>query len=103
MSKTNELEEIQQTLQEIFLSNLEYFKTNHNHLYQKIIDFEKLNIENYSIEFVDNHFELININTHEKLYKKDPFIDAKTRINNFDISNAFALIKLEKYEKRNQH
>lgn len=103
MSKTNELEEIQQTLQEIFLSNLEYFKTNHNHLYQKIIDFEKLNIENYSIEFVDNHFELININTHEKFYKKDPFIDAKTRINNFDISNAFALIKLEKYEKRNHY
>lgn len=103
MSKTNELEEIQQTLQEIFLSNLEYFKTNHNHLYQKIIDFEKLNIENYSIEFVDNHFELININTHEKFYKKDPFIDAKVRINNFDISNAFALIKLEEYEKRNHY
>lgn len=103
MSKTNELAEIQQTLQEIFLSNLEYFKTNHNHLYQKIIDFEKLNIENYSIEFVDNHFELINIHTHEKFYKKDPFIDAKTRINNFDISNAFALIKLEKYEKRNHY
>ena len=103
MSKTNELEEIQQTLQEIFLSNLEYFKANHNHLYQKIIDFEKLNIENYSIEFVDNHFELINIHTHEKFYKKDPFIDAKNRINDFDISNAFALIKLEKYEKRNHY
>ena len=103
MSKTNELAEIQQTLQEIFLSNLEYFKTNHNHLYQKIIDFEKLNIENYSIEFVDNHFELINIHTHEKFYKKDPFIDAKNRINDFDISNAFALIKLEKYEKRNHY
>ena len=103
MSKTNELEEIQQTLQEIFLSNLEYFKTNHNYLYQKIINFEKLNIENYSIEFVDNHFELLNINTHEKFYKKDPFIEAKTRINNFDISNAFALIKLEKYEKRNHY
>ncbi len=103
MSKTNELEEIQQTLQKIFRSNLEYFKTNHNHLYQKIIDFEKLNIENYSIEFVDNHFELINIHTHEKFYKKNPFIDAKTRINNFDISNAFALIKLEKYEKRNHY
>lgn len=103
MSKTNELAEIQQTLQEIFLSNLEYFKANHNHLYQKIIDFEKLNIENYSIEFVDNHFELINIHTHEKFYKKDPFIDAKNRINNFDISNAFALIKLEKYEKRNHY
>ena len=103
MSKTNELAEIQQTLQEIFLSNLEYFKINHNHLYQKIIDFEKLNIENYSIEFVDNHFELINIHTHEKFYKKDPFIDAKNRINDFDISNAFALIKLEKYEKRNHY
>ena len=67
-----------------------------------LIDIWKLwaKYNNYSIEFVDNHFELINIHTHEKFYKKDPFIDAKTRINNFDISNAFALIKLEKYEKR---
>ena len=103
MSKTNELEEIQQTLQEIFLSNLEYFKINHNHIYKKIIDFDKLNIENFSIEFMNNHFELINIKNHEKFYNKDPFLDAKARVNNFDISNAFALIKLELYEKRNHY
>lgn len=103
MSKTNELEEIQQTLQEIFLSNLEYFKINHNNIYKKILDFDKLNIENFSIEFIDNHFELINIKNHEKLYNQDPFFDAKTRVNNFDISNAFALIKLEPYEKRNHY
>jgi hypothetical protein len=103
MSKTNELEEIQQTLQEIFLSNLEYFKTNHHNIYKKIIDFDKLNIENFSIEFIDNHFELINIKNHEKLYNQDPFFDAKTRVNNFDISNAFALIKLEPYEKKTHY
>lgn len=103
MSKTNELEEIQQTLQEIFLSNLEYFKINHNHLYKKIIDFDKLNIENFSIEFIDNHFELINTKNNEKFYNKDPFLDAKIRVNNFDISNAFALIKLEFHEKINHY
>jgi hypothetical protein len=103
MSKTNELEEIQKTLQEIFFSNLEYFKINHNHLYKKIIDFDKLNIQNYSIEFLDNHFELMHIKNHQKFYNQNPFIDAKTRVNNFDISNAFALIKLELYEKRNHY
>lgn len=103
MSKTNDLEEIQQTLQEIFLNNLEYFKKHHNSLYNRVIEFDKLNIENYSIEFIDNHFELIDIKNHQKFYNKDPFIDAKARVNNFDISNAFALIKLDLYEKVNHY
>jgi hypothetical protein len=103
MSKTNELEEIQQTLQEIFFSNLEYFKAHHISLYKKIINFDKLNIKNYSIEFLDNHFELMNIKNHQNFYNQDPFIDAKNRVNNFDISNAFALIKFNLYEKRNHY
>ena len=45
MNKTNALEEIQQTLQQIFLSNLTFFKQNYKTLYERLIDFEKLNIE----------------------------------------------------------
>lgn len=103
MSKTNELEEIQQTLQQIFLNNLTFFKQNNKNLYEKLVAFEKLNIENYSIEFIDNRFELINIKNKTAFYNKDPFIDAKNRVNNFEFSNAFSLIKLEPYEKRNHY
>jgi len=103
MSKTNELEEIQQTLQQIFLANLTFFKQTNKNLYEKLVAFEKLNIENYSIEFIDNRFELINIKNKTTFYNKDPFIDAKNRINTFEFSNAFSLIKLEPYEKRNHY
>jgi hypothetical protein len=103
MSKTNELEEIQQTLQQIFLNNLTFFKQNNKDLYEKLVAFEKLNIENYSIEFIDNRFELIDIKNKTSFYNKDPFVDAKDRVNNFEFSNAFSLIKLEPYEKRNHY
>lgn len=103
MSKTNELEEIQQTLQQIFLNNLNFLKQNNKNLYEKLVDFEKLNIENYSIEFIDNRFELLDIKNKSAFYNKDPFIDAKNRINTFEFSNAFSLIKLEPYEKRNHY
>ncbi|QKF68392.1 motility accessory factor [Arcobacter venerupis] len=103
MSKTNELEEIQQTLQQIFLNNLNFLKQNNKNLYERLVAFEKLNIENYSIEFIDNRFELIDIKNKTSFYNKDPFIDAKNRVNNFEFSNAFSLIKLEPYEKRNHY
>ena len=103
MSKTNELEEIQQTLQQIFLNNLTFFKQHYKNLYEKLVVFEKLNIENYSIEFIDNRFELIDIKSKTAFYNKDPFVDAKNRVNNFEFSNAFSLIKLEPYEKRNHY
>lgn len=103
MNKTNALEEIQQTLQQIFFANLTFFKQNYKTLYERLIDFEKLNIENYSIQFVDDRFELIEIRNTNKLYNCDPFIDAQNRINNFDFSSAFSLIKLVNYEKRNHY
>lgn len=103
MSKTNELEEIQQTLQQIFLNNLTFFKQNNKDLYEKLLTFEKLNIENYSIEFIDNRFELVDIKNKTAFYNIDPFVDAINRVNNFEFSNAFSLIKLEPYEKRNHY
>lgn len=103
MSKTNELEEIQQTLQQIFWANLTFFEQNHKNIYEKIIAFEKLNIDNFSIEFIDNRFDLIDIKNKITFYNKDPFLDAINRINDFEFSNAFSLIKLEPYEKRNHY
>lgn len=68
MSKTNELEEIQKTLQQIFLNNLTFFKQNNKDLYEKLVTFEKLNIEKYSIEFIDNRFELMDLYYKKQFY-----------------------------------
>ena len=103
MSKTNELEEIQQTLQEIFLSNLEYFKRDYSLLYRKVVNFEESGIQNYSLEFTENQFQLIHLKNKTNLYHKNPFDDSINRINNFELSSAFSLIKMEEFPKRNHY
>ena len=103
MNKILALNEIQQTLQEIFLNNLNFFKQNYPLVYTKIIEFEKLNEENYSLEFIDNKFQLFDLQNKISFYKKEPFEDAIDRINNFDLSSAFNLIKLKALEKSNHY
>lgn len=103
MNKITHIEELQQTLQEIFINNLKFFKENYSSIYNKIIAFEKLNIENYSLEFVDNEFQLIDLNDNSNFYENNPFSDAVNRVNNFDLSSAFSLIKLESLKKRNHY
>ena len=103
MNNITQIKEIQETLKEIFINNLDFFKKNHYLIYNKIIQFEKSNVENYSLEFTDNEFRLIDLNTHSNLYDNNPFLDAVTRINNFDLSSAFSLIKLEPLKKRNHY
>lgn len=103
MSKINELEELQKTLEEIFIKNLFFFKQNFPLIFDKITAFEKLNIEEYTLDFIDNRFQLKNTKTQKMFYNEDPFVDSINCINNFDFSSAFSLIKLEPYEKRNHY
>lgn len=103
MDKTSAHNEIQQTLQEIFLNNLNFFKKNYPLIYYKILEFEKLNIENYYIDFVDNKFQLFDLNNEINLYENEPFKDAIDRISNFDLGSAFNLIKIETLEKINHY
>ena len=103
MSKMNELEELQNTLQEIYSSNLNFFKEEFSVLYQKIIEFEKSKIQNYSLEFIENQFQLIDLKNQTNLYKINPFEDSINRINKFEMSSAFSLIKLEEIPKRNHY
>jgi hypothetical protein len=70
MNKILALNEIQQTLEEIFLNNLNFFKQNYPLVYTKIIEFEKLNEENYSLEFIDNKFQLFDLQNKISFYKK---------------------------------
>ncbi len=103
MNKMQDYKNLQSTLQEIFLNNLTFFKENHINLYDKIANFEKQNLENYSIEFNDNTFQLIDIKRNTHFYDSEPFLDSINRVNNFDFSSAFSLIKLDKCEKRNHY
>ena len=77
----NKLEQIQQTLLELYNKNIIFLKQNHNELYNDIITFENSNQENYFIDFIDDHFELIDQNGH-KTYNCDPFYDGEYRAKN---------------------
>jgi len=85
------LEEIQITLLEIFTKNKNHFKNNNLDIYNKIMEFEKLDYENYFIDFVDNHFELMDSNKN-KIYNCDPFYDANYRVKNIINENMIDLI-----------
>ncbi|MFW2601125.1 6-hydroxymethylpterin diphosphokinase MptE-like protein [Aliarcobacter butzleri] len=103
MNKISHLEKLQETLQEIFLKNISFFKKEFPLVYKKIIDFENLKTENYSIDFINDEFQLTNIKDQTKYYEIEPFSDSINRLNKFDISCAFSLIKLEKLPKRNHY
>ncbi|CAM3830087.1 6-hydroxymethylpterin diphosphokinase MptE-like protein [Arcobacter cloacae] len=103
MDKTSAYEEIEKTLQEIFINNLEFFKINFPLIYKKIVEFEKLNLENYSINFINNKFQLNNTPTNQNFYEIEPFQDSMNRINKFDISSAFNLVKIEQLKNKNPY
>lgn len=103
MDKTITINDIQETLNEIFINNLRFFQIEYPLIYNRIIEFENMNFEKYSIEFTNNEFKLLNLDSNSNLYKIEPFQDAKNRVTNFDFSSAFTLIKLEKYEQRNHY
>ena len=93
-----DVDEIQNTMLIIYKKNLNFFKENHNYIYKKIIDFEQINQFKYSLEFVENHFELIN-DKKEYIYKCDPYYDAEDRLKKLSDKSSFFLIKIdEKYE-----
>lgn len=103
MNKQQEFEQLQHTLQQIFIKNFNFFKTTYPHLYQQIIEFENLHIENHSIEFINDSFQLINVHNKQTYYSMDPFVEAKQRLNAFSFSNAFAMIKLDAIKKERHY
>lgn len=86
------LEEIQITLAQIYKKNIHHLQNNYKHIHTQIVEFEASNIENYFIDFVDNHFELID-KKGNKTYNCDPFYDAQYRTNHLFNDNIFTLIR----------
>ncbi|WP_419771212.1 MAG: 6-hydroxymethylpterin diphosphokinase MptE-like protein [Candidatus Marinarcus sp.] len=103
MNKNKELAEIQQTLEQIYLKNMNFFKSKFASLYDAIIQFQNLQLEHYSLDFTNNHFELTFLKDNVKQYGCDPFLDAQKRLKEFTFSNAFAMIQLKPLEKKRHY
>lgn len=91
----NNIEEIQNTMFLIYSKNLNFFKNDYPEIYMKILDLEKKNIYEYSIDFINNHFDLVN-NKNEYIYNCDPYYDAEYRLKNINEGSSFSLIKTDK-------
>ncbi|MFA7084406.1 MAG: 6-hydroxymethylpterin diphosphokinase MptE-like protein [Arcobacteraceae bacterium] len=94
MNKNQELEALYDTVAQLYFKNLQFLETQQPALFNKIKAFEALNIEQYFLEFVNNHFELINANG-KHYYGCNPFLDAQHRCQNIEEKPAFNLLKTE--------
>lgn len=90
--QVNPLEDISQTLFQIYTKNIHYLEKSHRQLFDKIKRFESLQIENYYIDFVENHFELCQ-SDGTPLYNCDPFYDGQYRAKNLSNEKVFTLIQ----------
>lgn len=92
MNKNQELEALYDTVRAIYSKNITFFSAHYPFIIEKIKSFEMLNIEHYFIEFINNHFELID-SKNNHIYNCDPFYDAQCRCKNIKNKPSFSLIK----------
>ena len=98
MNKKEEIEELNKTLEIIFNKNLIYLKNNYPILFQRLLEFEKTNPNNYELDFSNNQFELLYKN--QKTYNCDPFYDAICRVESLKKNEAtISLINIDKKKK----
>ncbi len=72
---SNELNDIQNTILEIYTKNINFFRHYDPILYDRINQCEE---KEYFIDYIDNHFELVDSN-NTPIYNCDPFYDAQYR------------------------
>lgn len=92
------MDEIASVLQKTYLNNMDFLKKSYPNLYNKVINFESQNIENYFIEITNNHLNLTSVDGHS-CYKNDPFIDAEDRVLGEYSRQIFSLINFDKITK----
>jgi len=93
-----QVKELEATLSNIYHKNISLLKNEYPHIYKKIIDSENSQNNKYTLDFVNNHFELFD-EEGTPTYNCDPFFDAQSRVKNINNSSAFSIIKKdEKYE-----
>ena len=85
------MQELQETIIQIYQKNIIFLKKNYFEIYKKIEDLEKNLLETYHLDYIDNHFELIH--QDKKIYNCDPFYDGQYRAKNiYNNENIISLI-----------
>lgn len=92
MNKNQELEALYDTVAAIYLKNIQFLSKKYPALHTKIQQFENLKIENFFLEFINNHFELVDKN-NKVYYGCNPFVDAQRRCLNIQDKPSFNLLK----------
>lgn len=92
MNKNQELEALYDTVAQLYFKNIQFLTRHHPKLLKKLKQFESLNQENYYLEFINNHFELVDSNK-KHYYRCNPFFDAQQRCQNLEQKPAFNLLK----------
>ena len=98
MNKNQELEALYDTVAQLYFKNIQFLTKHYPALLQKIKAFESLKRENYFLEFIDNHFELVDSNG-KHYYRCNPFFDALHRCKNIDQKPSFNLLKTSEIKK----
>jgi hypothetical protein len=98
MINSNIPNDLQDTIQQIYTKNINFLQNNHKNIYQKLISLQNTNQQNYSIDFIDNHFDLVDKNGNYT-YNCDPFYDSNHRVSQLDKTSCFSLISLKPYNK----
>lgn len=104
----NEIEDFNQTLINLYLKNLEFFKTSHIDVYEKIMNLSE-EIENekhkekYSLEYkTEGYFDILNLETNEFIYGFDSYeeADKRSELTDFSKNNSLDLLRINPEDKK---
>lgn len=98
MNKNQELEALYDTVAQLYFKNIQFLTKHYPALLSKLQAFESLQKENYFLEFINNHFELID-SSGKQYYKCNPFFDAQHRCQKIEEKPSFNLLKTSEIEQ----
>lgn len=103
---SDKLVEIQNILLKNYLDNMNFLKKYDNTLHERIENLSynldnNISKERYSLEWIDNKLNIIDMQDEEKLYLNDPYYDAEYKISRFlpNIQDAISLIIVNEIKK----
>lgn len=104
----NEIEDFNQTLINLYLKNLDFLKSKHINVYEKVMDLsEQIDKEEYkekySLEYkTEGYFDILNLETNEFIYGFNSYEEADMRAEQTDFSknNSLDLLRINPQDKK---
>ncbi|MBV5278271.1 MAG: motility associated factor glycosyltransferase family protein [Campylobacteraceae bacterium] len=97
------MNDIEQKALQTFTKNLKYFEDNHKPIFEKLTLLNQLiddgtYPEHYALEYKEEgYFDILELNTHEFLYKNNSIEAAKRMVNIIDLQRTGAVFKAQQY------